>query len=435
MSSILLVFVVGYLLIMFEHTLRIDKAAIALLTGSVCWILYAKSGISAHALETQVGRNVGEIAEVVLFLIGAMTIVEMIDAHGGFSVLTDKIKISTQRELLVVVGFGTFCLSAILDNLTTTIVVVSMLRKIVADREKRLVYVGLTVVAANAGGVFSPIGNITSTMLWVGGQISTSAMILYLVLPSLVAVAVPMYWYWRTMDGPLAAEGGGFSVAEQHYNTTSNEQLLVFVLGIGGLIFAPILKVLTHLPPFMGMLFSLGVMWTCTELMHRTKATDERERLGVKSALKHIDTISILFFIGILFAVAALAEAGHLTAVAESLKKYLGYVYPISIVVGFVSSVVDNVPLVAAVMKMYPIAAAGSSSYWDVALRQDGAFWLFLAYSTGVGGSLLILGSAPGIAVMGLEQISFTWYLKNITVPALLGYLAGACVCMVLFLF
>nr|WP_298172969.1 sodium:proton antiporter NhaD [uncultured Pseudomonas sp.] len=442
-----LVFVFGYLCIALEHPLKIDKAASAILTAVICWtvlVLGADSILpmigsgtmgafdnSHHAIE-QLREHLGEISEILFFLMGAMTIVELIDAHEGFKVITDRIRTNKRVQLLWMIGFITFFLSAALDNLTTTIVMVSLLRKLIDDQKERWFYAGIVVIAANAGGAWSPIGDVTTTMLWIGNQITASGITTQLLIPSLVCLLVPLALLSITMKGEFTRPQQSESEEERRDPTTPFERNLVFGLGIGALLFVPVFKTVTHLPPYMGILLGLGVLWVATEVLHRSKNDEDKHPLSVIGVLRKIDTTSVLFFLGILLAVSSLATAGHLTQVASYLKNGLGDVYAINIAIGLLSSVVDNVPLVAGAMKMYPLvtpqelALAGSDSGWIANFVVDGTFWELLAYCAGTGGSCLIIGSAAGVAAMGMERINFIWYLKKISWLALIGYLGGA---------
>ena len=381
-------------------------------------IAYEKYG---NENQKGLGHHLFDIAMILFFLMGAMTIVELIDAHEGFSVITDKINTTNKVKLMWIVTVISFFLSAALDNLTTSIVIISLLRKLVGDKETRWVFGGLVIIAANAGGAWSPIGDVTTTMLWIKGQLPDSgSMIMHLFLPSLATIIIPLLYLTFTQKGdvqrPLKTESSG-----HHSNTvTSFQKNLIFILGIGGLLFVPVFKTITHLPPFMGMMFSLGILWVTTEIIHKKKESNHKRSLSVIGVLQKIDTASMLFFLGILLAVAALQEVGHLAASAQFLDTALNQnIYAINISIGFMSAIVDNVPLVAAAQGMYEILPSGD-------FAAGGLFWEFLAYCAGTGGSCLIIGSAAGVAVMGLEHISFGWYLKKITPIAILGYLAGA---------
>ncbi|MGM3387423.1 sodium:proton antiporter NhaD [Stutzerimonas stutzeri] len=443
------VFFIGYLCIALEHPLRIDKAALAILTAVLCWTLLVLGAdsilplvqggdaVAASASETVVEslrHHLGEISEILFFLLGAMTIVELIDSHEGFKVITDRIQTRKRVHLLWIIGFLTFFLSAALDNLTTTIVMVSLLRKLIRGRPERWLFVGVVVIAANAGGAWSPIGDVTTTMLWIGNQITASGVIVGLFLPSLVCLLVPLLILSFRMRGEVPRPAARAHLAESNPpETTPFERNLVLALGLAALVFVPVFKTVTHLPPYMGILFGLGVLWVTTEFLHRDKEHEHRHPLSVVGVLRKVDTPSVLFFLGILLAVAALATAGHLTQVAVALRDSLGHIYPINYTIGLLSAVVDNVPLVAGAMKMYPLvspaalaSAAPADANWLSQFVVDGNFWEMLAYCAGTGGSTLIIGSAAGVAAMGMEKISFTWYVKHVSLLAFLGYTAGA---------
>lgn len=416
----IIVFVLGYAAIALEHPIKIDKAASALITGVLVWTLFVFTGADSHFIEEELLHHLSEISSILFFLLGAMTIVELIDAHEGFAIITDKITTTKKVKLLWIISVLTFFFSAALDNLTTSIVMISLLRKLIGDKYDRWFFAGIVVVAANAGGAWSPIGDVTTTMLWIGGQLTTATIISTLFIPSLVAMVVPLLVLTFTLKGnvarPVSKEG-----LEHYINpTTAFERNLIFFLGLAGLLFVPIFKTVTHLPPFMGMMLSLGVMWAVTEVIHSSKNREDKSHLSVIGVLRKVDTASVLFFLGILLAVAGLQSAGHLAVMAGSLNDaFDGNIYAINIVIGLLSSIVDNVPLVAGSMGMYEVAEAG-------AFAQDGVFWQFLAFCAGTGGSALIIGSAAGVAVMGLEKIDFVWYLKKISILALIGYFAGA---------
>ena len=442
------IFVIGYLSIALEHPLKVDKAAAAILTAVVCWTIlvlgadsllpmleagaHGAGGDNTQFVVGELRHHLGEISEILFFLIGAMTIVELIDAHEGFKVITDRIRTSKRVHLLWMIGFITFFLSAALDNLTTTIVMVSLLRKLIKDKHDRWFMVGIVVIAANSGGAWSPIGDVTTTMLWIGNQITASGIVTQLFLPSLVCLLVPLAILSFTMKGEFERPEQVETEEERSDPTTPFERNVVFVLGIGALLFVPVFKTITHLPPYMGILFGLGVLWVTTEIMHRSKNEEDKHPLSVVGVLRKVDTTSVLFFLGILLAVSSLATAGHLTQVATALKDSLGNIYAINIAIGLLSSVVDNVPLVAGAMKMYPlvtpeaVVAAGADSGWLSNFVVNGKFWEMLAYCAGTGGSCLIIGSAAGVAAMGMERISFIWYLKKISLLAFIGYMAGA---------
>ena len=420
----LIVFVLGYAAIAFEHQLKIDKAAAALITGVLTWTLYVLASNNVHEVEGQLLHHLSEISSILFFLIGAMTIVELVDAHEGFAVITDKIKTTNKVKLMWIIGILSFFFSAALDNLTTSIVMVSLLRKLIEDKKQRWFFAGMVVVAANAGGAWSPIGDVTTTMLWIKGQVSAGAIVQSLIVPSLATLLAPLAILSFTLKGdvqrPMKSENA------EHYTdpTTPFERNFVFFAGVAGLIFVPVFKTVTHLPPFMGMMLSLGVLWIITDILHRRKPSEIRHHLSPLGVLQKIDTPSVLFFLGILLAVASLQSMGQLGDLANALDNSIGTdtqngVYVVGLIIGLLSAIVDNVPLVAAAMGMYEVTETGL-------FMQDGTFWQFLAYCAGTGGSALIIGSAAGVAVMGLEKIPFGWYVKNITLLALVGYIAGA---------
>jgi Na+/H+ antiporter NhaD/arsenite permease-like protein len=355
----------------------------------------------------------GELSGILFFLLGAMVVVELIDAHDGFEIITSRITTRGKKKLLWIIATLAFFFSSILDNLTTTIVIVSLLRKMIDDRQDRLVFVGLTVIAANAGGAWSPMGDVTTTMLWIGGQISVVPTITALFLPSLVCMIAPLLFASRSMGGEISAP---IAQAQQGLSSTPFERNTVFLLGLGTLFFVPVFKTVTHLPPFMGMLFGLGLLWVVTELIHSGKDEAEKGVLSVNHAIRKIDTPSILFFLGILLAIGAMQTTGILATLATKLEHAVGNPIILNLLIGLLSAVVDNVPLVAAVQGMYPL------SQYPV----DDPFWQFLAYCSGTGGSALIIGSAAGVAAMGLEKIDFFWYAKRISLLSIIGYLAGA---------
>lgn len=450
---VLAIFVLGYLFIALEHTFHIDKAASALLTGTICWGLFVVgvhevpahlasdfaayaaefNGTNAQALhhffEHRLLHHMEDISSILFFLLGAMTIVELVDAHEGFSVITERIKTSNKVKLMWILSLLTFFFSAVLDNLTTSIVMVSLLRKLIDDKETRWIFAGIVIIAANAGGAWSPIGDITTTMLWIGNQLTSDVIITNLIVPSLACLVVPLGIMSVTMKGEVKRPD---IKRDEKDPTTPGERKLVFFMGVAGLLFVPVFKTVTHLPPFMGMMLSLGMMWVITEIIHRSKNHEDRDQLSVIGVLRKIDAASVLFFLGILLAVASLQEIGHLITAASWLRDAMGDVYAINVVIGFLSAIVDNVPLVAASMGMYDIAPAASAG-WEGYFVQNGIFWQFLAYCAGTGGSALIIGSAAGVAVMGLERIDFVWYLKKISLLAIAGYLAGAGVFWLMF--
>ena len=411
-TIIVIVFIVGYLGIAFEHPLNINKAASALLTGVICWSIFAVWGGDKQHIADELGHHLSDIAGILFFLLGAMVIVELIDAHDGFEVITQRIQTTNKRKLVWIVGIITFFLSAVLDNLTTTIVMVSMLRKIIPSHKDRLMFAGLIVISANAGGAWSPIGDVTTTMLWIGNQVTTANIIIKTILPSLVCFFIPALVISLQMKGNLVWD----EQKKEKLLSTPNERKTVFIIGISCLLFVPIFKTITHLPPYMGIVFGLGLMWVLTEMVHSGKDEGEKGLLSVNHALRKIDTPSILFFLGILLAVSALQSTGILTSVASSLDRSIGNISIITIIIGFLSAIVDNVPLVAAAQGMYSLDKYPTDHF----------FWEFLAYCSGTGGSILIIGSAAGVAAMGMERIQFGWYLKKIALLAMLGYLAGA---------
>jgi Na+/H+ antiporter NhaD/arsenite permease-like protein len=442
-----LTFVFGYLCIALEHPLKIDKAASAILTAVICWTLLvfgadsilplidsaAASSAGGHGITAELRHHLGEISEILFFLMGAMTIVELIDAHEGFKVITDRIRTNKRVHLLWLVGVITFFLSAALDNLATTIVMISLLRKLIDDQKERWFYAGIVIIAANAGGAWSPIGDVTTTMLWIGNQITASGIVVKLIIPSMVCLLVPLLIMSFILKGEITPPKQKQSRESRRDPTTPFERNLVFVLGLGALIFVPVFKTITGLPPYMGILFGLGVLWVTTEIIHRSKNSEDKDPLSVVGVLRRIDVPSVLFFLGILLAVSSLSTAGHLIDVATYLKDSLGNVYTIAMSIGLLSAVVDNVPMVAGAMKMYPLvtpevlaAASAADLPWLSNFVVNGHFWEMLAYSAGTGGSCLIIGSAAGVAAMGMERINFIWYVKYITGLAFAGYISGA---------
>ena len=424
---IVVAFVIGYLCIALESVTKINKAAIALLMCVVCWTLLmmglgnyypdvAANGLIGHVSEV-IEHHLGDAGGTLFFLMGAMTIVEIVDTNGGFNFVRDALKTRSKRKLLWRVAFMTFFLSAILDNLTTSIVMIMVLRKLIQNREERLIYAALVVVAANSGGAFSPIGDVTTIMLWIKGVITTQGVISEIFVPSLISMIVPAFILQYSLSGKFDKSQNLPKAEVSHF--TQAQRNIIFWLGVGGLIFVPIFKTLTHLPPFMGILLVLGVLWTVTEVFHHNTAEDDTMAKRVSDILSRIDLATIMFFLGILMAVAVLQEVGVLTLLGRGLDAtFEGNHYLVTGIIGVLSSIVDNVPLVAGCMGMYPVEAAG-----DMAV--DGIFWQLLAYCAGVGGSLLIIGSAAGVVVMGLEKITFGWYMKKITWIVFVGYLAG----------
>ena len=425
--AIVIVFVFGYLCIALESVTKINKAAIALLMCVFCWTLLMLSpstfypGVEApevvHKVAEVIEHHLGDAGGTLFFLMGAMTIVEIVDTNGGFNFVRDAIKTRSKRKLMWRMAFMTFFLSAILDNLTTSIVMIMVLRKLVQNREDRLIYAAMVVIAANSGGAFSPIGDVTTIMLWIKGVITTQGVLSEIFIPSLVSMLVPAFILQYSLKGKFD-KSQNLPPAEVS-QFTQRQRNIIFWLGVGGLIFVPIFKTLTHLPPFMGILLVLGLLWTTTEIFHHNTEEGDTMAKRVSDLLSRIDLSTIMFFLGILMAVAVLQEIGVLTALGESLDKMSGgNHYLVTGIIGVLSSIVDNVPLVAGCMGMYPVAEIG-----DMAV--DGIFWQLLAYCAGVGGSMLIIGSAAGVVVMGLEKITFGWYMKRITWIVFVGYLAG----------
>ena len=430
--AIVIVFIIGYFFIAIESVTKVNKAAIALLMFVACWTLFmidpwqylpeAKVAQIGNLVGGTIEHHLGSTATTLFFLMGAMTIVELVDQNGGFNFVRDWVKTRHKKLLLWRVAFLTFFLSAILDNLTTSIVMIMILRKLIPDQTDRFKYAALVIIAANSGGAFSPIGDVTTIMLWNKGVITAAGVIMEIFLPSLISMVVPAYIISLSLKGTM-------DISEIRKENTDVEDLTdgqrkaVFYLGVGGLIFVPIFKTITHLPPFVGILLVLGILWTVTEVFYSKLPDTNVNKKGtmkrVTNMLTRIDMSTILFFLGILMAVACLETIGVLTQLGQGLNEtFNGNHYLVTGIIGVLSSIVDNVPLVAGCMGMYPVEAAG-----DMAV--DGIFWQLLAYCAGVGGSILIIGSAAGVVVMGLEKISFGWYMKHISWIALAGYLAG----------
>ena len=466
-TAIIVIFLLGYLFIALEHVIKVDKAATALLTGILVWMLYAFAApsivphlyhehfaaflaenpslssesitkqVSMFLEENQIITALGEISEILFFLIGAMTIVELIDLHGGFNIITNRITTRNKRKLLWILGGITFFMSATLDNLTTAIVMTALLGKLIANFKERWLFAGIIIIAANAGGAWSPIGDVTTIMLWVRGNVTTAQLVPTLILPCIVAFALPTMIAARWLKGdvtpaPVARVSAHGNHVDYYFSVTNKERLSILILGIVCLLFVPIFKTLTHLPPFMGILLALGAMWFYTEILYGKKIGVPESRQGrIPVVLKRIDTPTVLFFLGILLAVSALQMSGILADLSQWLDTRVHNVYAINLMIGSLSSVVDNVPLVAGSIATYPLpdpssVAAATDPAYAAAFLKDGVFWEFLAYCAGVGGSMLIIGSAAGVVVMGLERMNFVWYLKNISLIALIGYLAGA---------
>ncbi len=418
---IVIIFVAGYLAIAFEHPLKINKTATALLTAVLCWTLlvFAQPSTEVYQqfIDTTLAHHLSETAAILFFLMGAMTVVELIDAHDGFRFITDRITTKDVRNLLWLVCWITFFMSAVLDNLTTSIVMVSVVRKLIKEREQRLFFCGMIIIAANAGGAFSPIGDVTTTMLWIGGQISAIGIMKTVLLPSLICLLVPLLILSFKLKGSL-------SESDQEIDRspiTSGGKIMLSV-GLGALLFVPLFKSLTHLPPYVGILLGLGVVWIVSELINSNADETIRKKYSAAEALSRIDSSSVLFFLGILLAVGALESMGTLHTLADWLTATIGNTSVIITFIGVMSSIIDNVPLVAAGMGMYSLKT----------YTMDNSLWQYFAYCAGTGGSLLVIGSAAGVAVMGMEKIDFIWYLKKISWLALIGYLAGALVYLVL---
>ena len=426
-TAIIIVFIVGYLCIALESVTKINKAAIALLMCVGCWTLLMLAPGSfypdvpadsiLHKIAEVIEHHLGDASGTLFFLMGAMTIVEIVDSNGGFNFVRDALKTRSKRKLLWRMTFMTFFLSAILDNLTTSIVMIMVLRKLVSERQDRLIYAALVIIAANSGGAFSPIGDVTTIMLWIKGVITTQGVITEIFIPSLVSMVIPAFILQYQLKGKFDKTQNIATAEVSQF--TKKQRNIIFWLGVGGLVFVPIFKTLTHLPPFMGILLVLGLLWTVTEIFHHNTDEDDTMAKRVTDILTRIDLSTILFFLGILMAVAVLQEIGVLTALGQGLNEaFSGNYYVINGIIGVLSSIVDNVPLVAGCMGMYPVEATGP-------MAVDGIFWQLLAYCAGVGGSMLIIGSAAGVVVMGLEKITFGWYLKRITWIVFVGYIAG----------
>jgi Na+/H+ antiporter NhaD/arsenite permease-like protein len=408
--AITIVFIIGYVLIAVEHKIKVDKAATALITGVLCWLLFYFSNHSNVESEKALLEHVGDISSILFFLLGAMTIVEVIDSHDGFRLIAGVIRTRSKTLILLLVSIITFFLSAILDNLTTAIVMTSLIAKLINDRNDGLWFASMVIIAANAGGAWSPIGDITTTMLWIGGQITPLNIIVKTMIPSLMVVIVPLIILLIRFRGQKI---GQFDKSNEGDHPAEGN--LMLFSGIGLLIFVPIFKAITHMPPFMGMLIALGVMWVLSSLVHFNKHPEERIKFSVANALRRIDTSSILFFLGILLAVSALQSIGVLSRMADLIAAHIKNIYLIGTILGLFSSVIDNVPLVAAAQGMFNLGLYPA----------DHVFWEFLALTAGTGGSAIIIGSAAGVAVMGIERINFFWYLKNVSLLALLGFFAG----------
>jgi Na+/H+ antiporter NhaD/arsenite permease-like protein len=421
-AALIIVFVLAYAAIALEESTKVNKSAAALVGAGVLWTLYALGGGASHAVGEQLLESLVATAQIAFFLMGAMTIVEVIDAHDGFAIITSRLKARSLATLTIFVSVVTFFLSAVLDNLTTAIVMVSLLKRLLREREERLLLAGVVVIAANAGGAWSPIGDVTTTMLWIGGQVTTGAIVTRLILPSVVNALVPLAIVaWSLRGRPVVAPDGEAAGAEAAIDIPAFERNLMFALGLMALLAVPVFKVATGLPPFLGILFGLGILWVVGDLLHRSRAPHEGTRITIAETLTRIDMASIMFFIGILLAVATLEHAGILTALAAWLDASIGRIDVIVFAFGLLSAVVDNVPMVAAAMGMYDLGHYPPDSF----------LWEFMAYCAGTGGSILIIGSAAGVAAMGAEKIDFVWYLRRFALLALSGYVAGALVYVV----
>ncbi len=418
--ALIVIFIIAYAAIALEHPLKINKSASTLIGAGLLWTIYAVSNSDTALVSHQLSESLMATAQIVFFLMGAMTIVEVVDAHNGFEVITTRIKTSKLSSLMWLVGFVTFFLSAMLDNLTTTIVMISLMRKLLDKHEDRLFFAGIIVIAANSGGAWSPIGDVTTTMLWIGGQITSLAIIKAVILPSLVSMIVPLAITAYVLRGRDVVAPQRVDI-DNGLHTTAFERNLMFFMGLGALVAVPAFKTITHLPPFMGIMFGLGILWLVGDLVHRHKEDDAKQHLTLAHALSKIDMSSLVFFIGILLAVATLEHTHILTSLAQWLDKTVGRQDVIVMIIGIASAIVDNVPLVAASMGMYSLTDYPADHF----------LWEFLAYCAGTGGSILIIGSAAGVAAMGLEKIHFFWYVKKISGLALIGYFAGAAVYLV----
>lgn len=425
-TAMIVIFVLGYILITLEHTLHMNKATFALLTCGILWTIYALCGHDPHMHEAIVNQ-LGDACEIVVFLIGAMTIVEIIDRYGGFSFITENINAKSKKQLLWIMCSLSFVMSAVLDNMTTTIIMVMMLRRLLSDQKDRWMFAGLIVIAANAGGAFSPIGDVTTIMLWMDEKVSSVGLIINLLIPSIVAMVVPVL-----IAQSYIKEGKMQTVtrmAEKNPDLHDRHPHLskaMLIIGVSGLLFVPIFKTVTGLPPFMGIMISLGVIWGVTEFWVKHFKIDSKMGGRVSSALHTIDMPTILFFLGILMAVSALSEVGILNTLADEMNNSIHQPVLLTSIIGVLSSIVDNVPLVSACIKMFEnMAPAGTTDPYLLTFVEDGLFWHLLTFCAGVGGSLLIIGSAAGVVAMGIEKIPFFWYLKRISLLALAGYVAG----------
>ncbi len=422
---IISIFVIGYLGIALEHPIKINKTATALLTGVLCWTIYVVFSSDKELVLSELSHHLGSVSEILFFLLGAMTIVELIDAHQGFKLITDRITSKNKVTLLWTIAFITFFLSSVLDNLTSAIVMVSVIRKLIKDSESRKLFAGIVIIAANAGGAWSPIGDVTTTMLWIGGQITPVNIMKMLLIPSLISLIIPLIYLTFQLKGSVKKAKEEEAKPEEVHQViiqTQNSLIMLFT-GFCTLLFVPIFKTITHLPPYMGILLGLSIVWIVSEILHSGKDEEEKKPFTVAHALSKIDTSSILFFLGILIAISALESTHLLTELATWMDKSIGNQDIIVVVIGLASAVIDNVPLVAASMGMYDLTA----------FPTDSKIWEFMAYCAGTGGSILIIGSAAGVAVMGMEKIDFLWYMRKISFTALLGYFAGVVAYLLIF--
>lgn len=411
-ALLLVIFVMGYIFITAEHSMSVNKGATALLMAVLSWTILFMEGsrhypyhiVSPHIVE-QLNTHLHEVSQVFIFLLGAMTIVALIDAHRGFYVIERFIRTQGKRKLLWMISLVTFFLSSFLDNVTTAIIMTSLVHRLVTDHEDRLIFLSMVIIAANAGGAWSPIGDVTTTMLWIGGQVSPRALMTTLFIPSMVSLLVPLLYFTVQLKGEIPPVP-----SPEDHQPPERGAKRVFILGAGGLIFVPILRGLTGLPPFMGMMLILGMVWAFTDLLHQ-----QRHYLRVPHILTKVDMSSVLFFLGILLTVSALETRGILNHIALWMDAHLGDKDRVITFMGIASAVIDNVPLTAASIGMYPL-----TSY-----PMDARIWPMIAYCVGTGGSILIIGSAAGVVVMGMERMNFLWYLRRVSLPVLIGYLAG----------
>ncbi len=413
-TVLITLFVLGYLAITLEHSLKVNKSATALITAVLCWTLIIVNAANKEEIIEQLSHHLSSISEIIFFLLGAMTIVEIIDAHDGFQNISELIKTTNKTKLIWLISLITFFLSAVLDNLTTTIVMISILSKLIEDKKTKWLLLGLVIISSNAGGAWSPIGDVTTTMLWIGGQITALNIMKQTFLASVASMVVPTLIVNHMTKGQIILKSDN-TLDKNLLNSTAFERNLIFYIGIGCLLFVPIFKTITHLPPYMGMLLCLGILWTATELIHQKKEEVEKDNFSVSQALRKIDTPSILFFFGILLSISSLEVTGILPKMASYLNENFGNINLVAISIGLLSAVFDNVPLVAALQSMYSL-----NEY-----PQDHYFWELLAFTAGTGGSCLIIGSAGGVAVMGIEKIDFFWYLKKVSWIAFIGFTVG----------